>query len=114
MRVTTLILAISTTVTAFVGQADAAPRQSSPVAVSYHDLNLATDAGRAALDRRIRRAADRSCGWSGAGIAVRAMDRKCRIAAIAGAQAPMELAVIAAERRQQVAAVAFTGARRSR
>lgn len=57
------------------------------VAVSYQDLNLASDAGRAALDARIERAASEVCGTAQRGeLRIASEVAACRQAALAGAQ----------------------------
>lgn len=61
--------------------------QVEPVSieVSIVDLDLASDAGRAQLDRRIRHAADEICDPSGRDLAARAAYQTCRSETLAAA-----------------------------
>ncbi len=76
--------------------AAAAPQQAR---VSLAGLDLTTEAGVAALDRRIRLAADRLCGtWQAASLLERRTARACRAEAIASAEAQRARAIALARR----------------
>jgi UrcA family protein len=92
---------------------NAAAFETRSIDVSYADLDVATPAGRAALERRIELAADRICTVRRALDlkSLRAAD-KCRLAAIADATAKVELAVATAQAsRQYASAQASAGGR---
>lgn len=78
---------------------------SRSITVHSADLDLTSDAGTTTLDRRIRGAANRVCGMSGAFMLREKMDAAaCRTAAIAGASAQVQLAVAAARQGRDYAA----------
>ncbi|MEG3181480.1 UrcA family protein [Sphingomonas sp. LT1P40] len=76
-------------------------RIETRVAVSVRDLDLSTDAGQRAFDRRVVAAVSSVCGASAADLATRADVRNCRIAARAG---------VARRRAELVASASGNGA----
>jgi UrcA family protein len=73
--------------------------------VRYGDLNLTTDAGVAALHRRIANAARQACGYSDSrDLKVRQAVANCQQAALADATPKIELAVANARNGQAYAA----------
>ena len=73
-----------------VAFASPASAETSKAEVRYADLDLSTDAGRAALDKRIVRAADTVCGPFDRASAFQAM--RCRSKAIADARSQAQVA----------------------
>ena len=74
------------------------------VQVRYHDLNLATTEGTAALDRRIKAAAERVCGaYDVRDLGVLARINACRRSAVTGTATQVAEAVSAAKRGQAYA-----------
>jgi UrcA family protein len=72
--------------------------------VSYADLNLASSAGKAALDRRVARAADRVCGVGDERfLRLQAIARRCAAEARDKARPAIETAYRAATDRQLAA-----------
>lgn len=97
------------TLVAFLGVMTAAavmtPADSARVDVSYADLNLASPAGRAALEMRVTRAARRVCGAAAATDLRAAMAaRKCVTVAQSTARPQIDLALA---RTQNVVRVAI-------
>lgn len=83
------LVAAASLITAFATGAQAA--EASQVHVSYADLNLHTAAGAAALNRRIKRAAEQVCGFSGdRDLARQAQFKACTARAIADAVASLK------------------------
>jgi len=86
----------------------AAPAQAAPtgyiVSVSASDLNLASAAGRRALDARIDAAADRLCGYQGV-VSLRDMAaaRDCRDTFVKSARSRTRSASVAAAAGTQLA-----------
>jgi UrcA family protein len=78
---------------------------ANAVTVTYADLNLTTDAGREALQRRIKAAATASCGpQTTTGIRLNAAHRACVKTAIENGTRQVEAAIAAAQRKNSVAA----------
>ena len=98
---------------AFSGQASAGPTplatsQTSIERVSYADLDLLGQAGRAALQRRIRAAARRLCDTPGVlPLAVKMGETRCHRSAVARASVQLDrIAAAHAARAVQIAALA--------
>ncbi|MFS0738713.1 UrcA family protein [Sphingomonas sp. 1P06PA] len=81
--------------------AQAAPRQMT---VSFADLDLASSAGAAELDKRIGRAARAVCAVSDPGAAAAAAQSRCRNAALVAAAPQMETALANARSGEAYAA----------
>ena len=78
--------------------------------VRYGDLNLATDAGVAQLQRRIGNAARKGCGYAdGRDLKASQAAAACRKAAVSEAAPKIELAVANARNGQKLAANAAIG-----
>lgn len=77
-----------------IAPAAAAPAQGGTALARYSDLNLATDAGKAMLDRRIARAARIACNATPTRIlSLEAAGRRCMTHAIAKVQPAVQAAV---------------------
>jgi len=78
-------------VATFVTVAAATPLRAETVSVpvAYGDLNLASEAGAARLDARIRKAADKVCGRADLGTAIKVAN--CRRDAIGTARATLAM-----------------------
>jgi UrcA family protein len=103
MRVRNAFLALAATLAAFattgVGVSPAFARGTDVVAVGYGDLNLASAAGRRALDNRIEAAIDLVCNdGDSAELRANAQERACRVEATAAAL-PQRDAAIGGQRR---------------
>ncbi|MGV3729334.1 MAG: UrcA family protein [Sphingopyxis sp.] len=99
------LMILAVTAAAFVGQpvsAEPAPAKAS-VAVAHHDLDLRTEAGAKALDRRIWRAVVEVCGDApGYDIAGKNDVRQCRRDTRAMASAQAKVAIAGAMRDQAI------------
>jgi len=97
---TILIAALATT--AAHAQAGPGPGRVQSESVFYNDLDLTKSAGVAVLDRRIKSAARRICGWRyhAADLIERALQRTC-LNATTAATAPQRDAAIAMARGGQ-------------
>ena len=78
------------TLTALAGVAllaatPAVAQDAASLSVNTGDLDLATDAGRAKLDRRIRQAASKVCDMGSAGLPMQMAYQTCRSDVIASA-----------------------------
>lgn len=84
-------------VATFITVAAATPLRAEPVSVpvAYGDLNIASEAGVAALDARIRRAAVAACGRSDIGTSLQVAN--CRRDAIDTAKAKLAMNQTGAE-----------------
>ena len=106
MRVRNAFLALAAIVAASattgVGVSPAFARGTDVVAVGYGDLNLASAAGRRALDNRIEAAVDLVCSdGDSAELRAYALQRACRVEATATA-VPQRDAAIGGQRRGSV------------
>lgn len=82
-----LTLAAALAAGASLAPLSAQAEPAKAVSVSYADLNLATDEGRATFERRIETAASRSCGGEpSATVRLQRDYRDCVTAALAGAE----------------------------
>ena len=97
---TTAMLALLVAGSAPAFAAPAMPSQE----VRYADLDLASAAGQAALDQRVRRAATHVCGGQSRELREQGLINSCRDIAIAAVASQRELAVANARRGAQVAA----------
>ncbi len=79
--------------------------EAKSVAVSFADLNLASEAGRDALHRRIKRAADQACAAAKANLATRIQSqyRSCLTQARDSATRQFEASIAAASVAANVA-----------
>ena len=98
MRVRNAFLALAATAAAFattgIGISPAFARTADVVTVGYSDLNLASSAGRRALDNRIEAAVGLVCdSGESAELRLNAMERACRAEATAAA-APQRNAAV--------------------
>ncbi|ABF52426.1 UrcA family protein [Sphingopyxis alaskensis] len=101
----TKLLILATAAAALVGQpASAEPAPTSPsVAVAHDDLDLSTDAGVKALDRRIWRAVVAVCGEApGYDLAGKNDVRQCRRDTRALASAQADVVIAGATRNQAI------------
>ncbi|PAX06996.1 UrcA family protein [Sphingomonas lenta] len=103
---------------ATAGRAEAGPTAvrhnldgSRSVHVSYADLNLATEAGKATFNRRLRRAYRAVCPQPGFGPGI-VEPPQCRRVAAAGAKRSVELAIARHVGRQDGTQLALATARR--
>lgn len=99
------------------GEASAAPRtlsttETSTERVSYADLDLLGQAGKATLQRRIRAAAHRVCDTYGVQpLAVKLNEMRCNRSAIAHAAAQLDrIAAVHSAKAVEIAALAVDGA----
>ncbi len=103
MSVTSLVFA-----TPSLAQGQIAVRAVSSE-VSYADLNLANEEGRATLERRVRNAASQLCQPAIAGVtAERYLRHRCYVGAIEGARPQIEAAVARRAQAQVAAARTIT------
>lgn len=100
------------------GEASAAPRtlstsETSTERVSYADLDLFGQAGKATLQRRIRAAAHRVCDTYGVQpLAVKLDEMRCNRSAIASASAQIDrITATQAAKAVEIAALAVDGGR---
>ncbi|MBV9883460.1 MAG: UrcA family protein [Sphingomonadaceae bacterium] len=100
MNVRSTLLALAATaaatLTLTVAVAPAAAQAVSTsvtIQVPYSDLNLASPTGRAALDRRVFRAATLACGQDMRDLNMSLLSRACRDDAIAAARGQREAAL---------------------
>jgi len=98
MRVRNAFLALAATVAGFattgVGISPAFARDTNVVTVGYGDLNLASAAGRRALDNRIDAAIDLVCSdGDSAELRAHALQRACRVEATAAALPQRDAAI---------------------
>jgi UrcA family protein len=103
MRVRNAFLALAATAAGFattgIGVSPALARSADVVTVGYSDLNLASVAGRRALDNRIDAAIDQVCSdGDSAELRAYVLQRACRTEATAAAL-PQRDAAIAGHRR---------------
>lgn len=91
IKTTAAALALISAIAAPAVAAEAATKQSA--AVTYADLNLASDAGRAVLDRRIEHAVEKVCGRTTGNAGMDASVRKCQRDTLASARKSRDLAV---------------------
>lgn len=89
---------------ALVSAAPAVAEGTKTVKVSYADLNLSSAAGRQELDRRVARTADRICGVAlEQHLEMKAVAKRCAVAARESARPTIELAYRNAANRQLAA-----------
>ena len=100
-----LFASLGATLATVAAPASAATNEKFVSEVRYGDLNLTTDAGVAQLQRRIRNAVRKECGYADArdlGASMAAAE--CRKAAISVAAPKIDLAVANARNGQKMAA----------
>jgi len=73
--------------------ANASNQTRTSVKVTYADLNLASQEGRAVLDRRIKHAVEQTCGRTTGHVGMDKAVRDCQRKAMAAANRSRELAV---------------------
>ena len=72
-----------------------AAAQADSITIGYGDLNLASQAGRAALDQRIDGAAQQLCGtYSPLELKMAALNRTCRAGVLAEARAQLARVIV--------------------
>lgn len=87
-----------------VATAAVSPAETPSITVSYADLNLASPAGRAALETRVARAARRVCDGATTDLRSLMATRKCITLAQNTARPQIDLAVAHKQDRVRVAA----------
>ncbi|MEL1251833.1 UrcA family protein [Aurantiacibacter gilvus] len=77
-RALTATLAIAMSATVLAPAAHATDTEARTVVVAHSDLDLSTEEGREALDRRIDNAAEEACGFGETTLGTRARTREAR------------------------------------
>lgn len=92
MKVRSTFLALAA---ALAAASSPAAAQAGSVTIGFGDLNLASQAGRDALSRRIDGAADRLCGdFSPLELKMNALSRTCRADILADARAQLARVIV--------------------
>jgi UrcA family protein len=95
MNVRSTFLALAATLAAAAFTATPASAQTDSVTIGYGDLNLASQASRAVLDRRIDGAADQICGEAAPlQLKLNALGRTCRADVLAEARAQLARVIV--------------------
>ena len=95
MNVRSTFLALAATFAAAAFTAGPAAARTGSVTIGYGDLNLASQAGREALNRRIDGAADQLCGdFAPLELKMNALSRTCRAEILADARAQLARVIV--------------------
>jgi UrcA family protein len=99
MTIRKIIFSVAAVAAASIAAVPASAQETESARVYYGDLNLASEAGKATFDNRVRRAADRICGTPDArDLKMSALIAACKAEVIASA-APQRDALLASNNR---------------